>query len=369
MFVCLYFCNTLEQNSTEKNLFPRIYIFYTQTRLHSYIHTYYTYIQSYIHTNTCHFIWFSVYYKKQFDILLLCILCYTVRARSLLKSMHFLLVVSRLCVCKWLRVCASEHPIGFGPHQNVSDEAQTSCRSKQNTSISKSNQFWVVTRLPNGSNSNLNQPLRIICKYCLTQVLLCPCLVYCTEFLARPFLSSSCPTFFFFCCWLFHISSALSPVSLVRLVPTYCVSILSSHSLLQQSLSVWGSRVHDVIFHISRSNLASWNLVCVQLHPTFSSESLLASRLTQSGYIVGRGGGVGVWDRIPWLIIEVFISCFCQFFFWSYDFRWSQQQQWSPPPPPRPSPAIGQRRAWRQTVSSPRQVRPSVLAVPGLSLW
>lgn len=134
-------------------------------------------------------------------------------------------------------MCASEHPIGFGPHQNVSAEAQTSCRSKQNTSISKSNQFWVVTRLPNGSNSNLNQPLRIICKYCLTQVLLCPCLVYCTEFLARPFLSSSCPTFFFFFVDYFT-SVQLCPVSLVRLVPTYCVSILSSHSLLQQSLSV-----------------------------------------------------------------------------------------------------------------------------------
>lgn len=67
------------------------YIFYTQTKLHSYKHTYsLTFIQ--IHISLLDF--FSFYYKKQFDILLLRILCYTVRASSLLKSMHFLLVVS-----------------------------------------------------------------------------------------------------------------------------------------------------------------------------------------------------------------------------------------------------------------------------------
>lgn len=112
----------------------------------------------------------------------------------------------------------------------------------------------------------------------------------------------------FVCC-----CSAFSPGSLVRLVPTHCVSISSSHGLFQQSLL---SRVHDVMFHVSRSNLASWPLVCVQSRPSFSSESL-TSPLTRSGYIVGKG--LGVWNRIPWLIIEAFISCFCQFFFWSYD--------------------------------------------------
>lgn len=81
--------------------FPE-YIFYTQTRLHSYKHTYILHIHTVLHSyKYMSFYWiFPIYYKKQFDILLLCILCYTVRARSLLKSMHFLLVVTpsgRLC--------------------------------------------------------------------------------------------------------------------------------------------------------------------------------------------------------------------------------------------------------------------------------
>lgn len=75
--------------------FPEyIYLTHKQSYIHTYIHTVlhsYKYISVY---------WiFFFYNKKQFDILLLCIRCYTVRARSLLKSMHFLLVVSRWSVC------------------------------------------------------------------------------------------------------------------------------------------------------------------------------------------------------------------------------------------------------------------------------
>lgn len=60
--------NTARRRS--RILFPE-YIFYTQTRLHSYKQTYYTYIQSYIHTNTCRFNSFFLFIikKKKFDIL------------------------------------------------------------------------------------------------------------------------------------------------------------------------------------------------------------------------------------------------------------------------------------------------------------
>lgn len=109
MYVCALLQCTVEQNSTKKNPFPRIYIFYTQTKLHSYKHTYiHTYSRTFIQIHIG-LLDFFFYYKKQFDILLLCIRCYTVRARSLLKSMHFLLVVSRSCVCKLLQVCATGH--------------------------------------------------------------------------------------------------------------------------------------------------------------------------------------------------------------------------------------------------------------------
>ena len=134
MCTCMYvhYRNTWRNRTTLRRIcFPE-YIYFTHkqsyihTNIHT-VHTYYTYIQSYIHTNTYQFIWFFLfYYKKQFDILLLCILCYTVRARSLLKSMHFLLVVSRSCVCKWLQVCATGHSkyqIVLGlPHQDISTD-------------------------------------------------------------------------------------------------------------------------------------------------------------------------------------------------------------------------------------------------------
>lgn len=90
--------------------FPEyIYFTHKQSYIHTNIHTHILYIHTVLHSYKYISVYwiFFFYYKRQFDILLLCILCYTVRARSLLKSMHFLLVVSRSRVCKQLRVHAT----------------------------------------------------------------------------------------------------------------------------------------------------------------------------------------------------------------------------------------------------------------------
>lgn len=76
--------------------FPE-YIFYTQTKLHSYKHTYsVTFIQIHIAL----FDFFPFIIKRNLIYYYFVLLCYTVRASSLLKSMHVLLVVSRASVCK-----------------------------------------------------------------------------------------------------------------------------------------------------------------------------------------------------------------------------------------------------------------------------
>lgn len=86
----------------EESVFPEyIYFTHKQSYIHTNIHTIHTYNLTFIQIHIS-LLDFFFYYKKQFDILLLCIRCYTVRARSLLKSMHFLLVVSWLSICKWL---------------------------------------------------------------------------------------------------------------------------------------------------------------------------------------------------------------------------------------------------------------------------
>ena len=102
--------------------FPEyIYFTHKQSYIHTNIHTYILHIHTVLHSYkyiSLYLIFFSFFFiKKQFDILLLCILCvYTVRARSLLKSMHFLLVVSRSCVlqmtpemCMCVRACVCVH--------------------------------------------------------------------------------------------------------------------------------------------------------------------------------------------------------------------------------------------------------------------
>lgn len=105
---------------TKKSLFPRIYVFYTQTLLHSYKHTY-------IHTVLHSYKYVSVYLSFLFiiksSLIYHCVYCYIVRAMSLLKSMHFLVVVSRSSACKWARVHHSDHlswdELSMGANQTV----------------------------------------------------------------------------------------------------------------------------------------------------------------------------------------------------------------------------------------------------------
>lgn len=72
---------------------------------------YFTHKQSYIHTNihtvlhsykyiSVYLIFFPFIIKSNLLYYYFVLLCYTVRASSLLKSMHVLLVVSRASVCK-----------------------------------------------------------------------------------------------------------------------------------------------------------------------------------------------------------------------------------------------------------------------------
>lgn len=157
--------------------FPEyIYFTHKQSYIHTNIHTHILYIHTVLHSYKYISVYwiFFFYYKRQFDILLLCILCYTVRARSLLKSMHFLLVVSRSRVCKQLRVHATRSECH--QHQNRSHGLRQAVNQTKTHSANHAAHptRWSFTH-PSGA-------LRVICKYCLTQVWLCPCLLYCTEF-------------------------------------------------------------------------------------------------------------------------------------------------------------------------------------------
>lgn len=241
-----------QEESVSRNIYIYIYFTHKATFIQTYIHTYsLTFIQ--IHIGLFDFLF---YYKKQFDILLLCIRCYTVRARSLLKSMHFLLVgclqTTPECVCHSSLLSIGSDRIGLG-WVYLSERAfqLTSCQSKQNTSFSKSKGVFVCdTRLRLLLKATLNQSLWIICTYCLTRVSVFVVLhwIFTTPFFPRLFL------FVFVLSREFHVHplsdcSAFSPGSLVRLVQTYCISIFSSHSLFQQSLPFYVFIVPQVIIY------------------------------------------------------------------------------------------------------------------------
>lgn len=92
------------------------------------------------------------------------------------------------------------------PHQHISAPCQASCQSNLNTLISQSNcsltryfwpwrGFYFCKQKPTcDAESILKQPLWIICKPWL-----CPCLLYCAEFINRPltFLLLILPSFYF----------------------------------------------------------------------------------------------------------------------------------------------------------------------------
>lgn len=147
------------------------------------------------------------------------------------------------------------------PHQNVSTWAQTSCQSKPNTSLSKSNSvtrwsFWFTGFFPMWHATpepTAQSYLQILFDLVVSMFVV----LRWYWFLTRPFLSSSCHTFFFFFFRLriLHPSycSALSPGSLVRLVQTCCEPIWSSHSLFQQSLN--SSLLSTFNFHCHIHNI------------------------------------------------------------------------------------------------------------------
>lgn len=88
------------------------------------------------------------------------------------------------------------------PHQNVSTWAQTSCQSKPNTSLSKSNSvtrwsFWFAGFFPMWHATpepTAQSYLQILFDLVVSMFVV----LRWYWFLTRPFLSSSCHTFFFF---------------------------------------------------------------------------------------------------------------------------------------------------------------------------
>lgn len=154
--LCVLFYKMANQNSTKKNVSKNVYF----AQWHSYKHAYNTY--SLIQTH--YFVQYLIYYKKQFDILLLCIPLHTVRAMSLFKkACTFLQIVSRSCL---------QHT-EWDDHQNEIRMSQLLLKWVVNQSNAQQ------SHLP---NSNVKWILRIICKHCLTKVLLCLWLAYCTDF-------------------------------------------------------------------------------------------------------------------------------------------------------------------------------------------